>query len=128
MDLLERITEVVRIAEQLRDVELKRKLTDVQIECVELAQENARLRAKVGQLETAATASHEMVFRDNLYWMRHSDGTEEGPFCPKCWGGDGKVVPLMHQTHWYCAVCSTGIVRSGRPEERALAPSREPIR
>ena len=123
MDLLERITEVVRIAEQLRDVELKRKLTDVQIECVELAQENARLREKVSRLEMAATTSHEMVFRDNVYWMRHGDGTVEGPYCPKCWGGEGKAVPMMEQTHWYCVVCRTVIVKSGPTSGREFHPA-----
>ncbi len=128
MDLLERIAEVVRIAEQLRDVELKRKLTDVRIECLELAQENATLRERVYQLENVTTSGEGMVFRDNVYWMTRDDGAEEGPLCPKCWGGERKRIPMLDETHWVCVVCKTGIVKEGRNQTEHLVPPRESIR
>jgi len=125
MDLLETIKDVLKIADQLRDVELKRKLTNVQIECVELAQENAMLREKMLQLEEIATNTRALVFHDNGYWAHRDGDLEEGPFCPKCWVGEGKAVPMTAQTHWLCVVCNTDIIRPPPVMDQDFIPPRE---
>jgi len=124
MDLLETIKDVLKIADQLRDVELKRKLTNVQIECVELAQENAMLREKMLRLEETAATSETMVFHDNVYWEPRNGGADEGPFCPKCWVGEGKVVPMTEQPRWLCVVCNTDIAKQPSAVEQDLIPPR----
>ena len=126
MDLLETIKDVLKIADQLRDVELKRKLTNVQIECVDLAQENAMLREKMLRLEETAATSQTMVFHDNVYWAQRNRAPAEGPFCPKCWVDQGKAVPMTEQTHWLCVVCNTDIImKQPTVTEQDLIPPRE---
>lgn len=56
-----------------------------------------------------------MRFRDNLYWMTQ-DGSEDGPYCPKCWPKDGKPVRMTEwgaNEGWVCPVCRHLTMRPG---------------
>ncbi len=63
---------------------------------------------------TSSEKQPEMVFRNNVYWIGNS---EEGPFCPKCYGGDRKEVRLteyVDDRFWRCSVCDTAVEKPGR--------------
>jgi hypothetical protein len=69
---------------------------------------------------TSSEKQPEMVFRNNVYWIGNS---EEGPFCPKCYGGDRKEVRLteyVDDRFWRCSVCDTAVEKP----ERASRPTR----
>jgi len=95
--------------------EMIQKLATVQMEGAKLAQENAELREELLTLKEAAKLRDVMVFHDNVYWMTR-DGKEEGPFCPKCWDGDGKAVRMIDYPSledWLCHVSKTTIRKPG---------------
>lgn len=91
MGWYEAVKDVLSVADRLRDAEL-RQLANVQVECANLAEENARLRQELMDLREKTRARQEMEFRDNVYWRLSEDARKEGPFCPKCLDGDGNLV------------------------------------
>lgn len=57
------------------------------------------------------SAGENLSFREGVYWQR-ARGTMVGPFCPRCFDSDGKLIRLhqgyMPTYRWYCLACRTG--------------------
>ena len=116
MGWYEAVKDLIKIADRIRDAELKQKLADVQMEGAKLAEENARLRQELIDLRQQVQTRQEMIFRDNVYWRHQSDDKIEGPFCPKCLDGEGKSSRMtdLADNYWRCPVCSFAIEKSRR--------------
>jgi predicted ATP-grasp superfamily ATP-dependent carboligase len=54
MGWYEAIKDAIVVADRLRDIELKQRLADVQVECAKLAEENAKLRQELLDLREQA--------------------------------------------------------------------------
>ncbi|MGZ3592053.1 MAG: hypothetical protein ACXU99_15475 [Thermodesulfobacteriota bacterium] len=122
MGWYEAIKDAIFVADQLRNTELKQKLADVQMECANLAEENARLRQELIDLREKVQTRENMEYKDNVYWRRSSDGKLQGPFCPKCLDGTQKAARMKERSndHWWrCPVCDCIVERPGPdPYER----------
>lgn len=117
MDWYEAIRSAINAASRLQSADLLQRLADVQLEGAKLAQDNARLRDEVAFLKQQARLDESMAFRDNGYWLQRSGRGEEGPFCSKCWDGDGKAVRMLeppNNDHWSCPVCRLMTDKPGR--------------
>jgi hypothetical protein len=116
MGWYEAIKDVVTVADRLRDAELKQRLAAVQVECAKLAEDNAAMRQELMELRQQVQIRQEMKWRENVYWRELDGGKNEGPFCPKCLDGDGKVARMADRsddTFWRCAVCHSAVRKPG---------------
>ena len=68
MGWYEAIKDAIIVADRLRDIELKQRLADVQVECAKLAEENAKLRQELLDLREQAKTRQEMYYQNNVYW------------------------------------------------------------
>ena len=91
MGALEIASEVVKVVRQIDNIELHRKILDLQSEIVQLVEEKQELVKENEELKDKWTIQGELEFRDNAYWK----ASGEGPFCPHCWDKDHS---LMHMT------------------------------
>lgn len=71
-----------------------------------------RLESKISKFETASKVKP--IVRNNAYWLPNKDGTEDGPFCTKCWDKNKHLIRL---NNWgdagQCPECKN-IYRFGR--------------
>jgi formamidopyrimidine-DNA glycosylase len=81
---------------------------------VRLSEENDALRrtlaerdAKVAELTTFLSLRGQMHFARNVYWRGN-----EGPFCPRCFDNDGKLIRLttssVSRGFHHCPNCQSG--------------------
>jgi len=95
-DLKERISAIYDSLLSLKDALLR------------LTQENAELRQRIAELETAKVSQPELrqVGACNFYFVG-----EKGPYCQACYDGKGKLTALSPQEHWnggirrQCVLC-----------------------
>ena len=109
------LKDAISVADRLRDAELKQRLADVQVECANLAEENARLRQDLMQLREERQVRQEMEYRSNVYWRSSDTGVTEGPFCPKCLDGAGRAARMSNEPGYdyhRCPVCDYAIEKS----------------
>lgn len=102
------VKDALVVADQLKNVEMKQKLAAVQIECANLAEENARLRQERNELQEKLRLREEMVWDEKMksYFRTGPSGDREGPFCPKCYGGSDKVIRMAKEHQDFrCPVC-----------------------
>jgi hypothetical protein len=80
-----------------------------------LAREAVLLRERIASLESAVAVRQEMTFRNEAYWRVRSERPDDGPFCPKCYDGEGKTARMTDRGHGFtcCVVCEHCYGRSG---------------
>ena len=125
MGWYEALKDAITAADRLKDAGLKQQLANVQMECAALAEENARLREESLSLKEQIRNKNALSFRDNVHWMARDGGGEEGPYCPKCWGGEQKLARMQDRSDddwWRCLVCDRTVAKPG-PGRDALASS-----
>jgi hypothetical protein len=90
-ETLKKAIDLTRKAEfvELRDVllDLRQQLQDIRDANLELREQNRELRERLDKREA-------LTFKRNLWWRTTPDGKDDGPYCPKCFGGDQKVVRM----------------------------------
>ncbi|MCI0650431.1 MAG: hypothetical protein L0Z55_00960 [Planctomycetes bacterium] len=119
--------DALRVADSIKDADLKLKLAAVQMECAKLSEDNAQLRQELVDLRKQAEVRQEMDYANDVYWRVAGEGKRDGPFCPKCLDGKAMLARMSNQAsdrYWRCHVCDHVIEKSGRGSPRN-SPSRE---
>ncbi len=118
MGLLDQFKTVVEVVQKADNIDLYRKVLDLQKEALDLVAENQALRQKVRELETAQKTAEGLIFDDNelAYFQKLPEGQREGPFCALCRDRDRKLVrksqQLAHKTE--CPFCFREGMRATR--------------
>jgi ribosomal protein L22 len=88
MGWFEVMKDAFTVADQLRNLELKQKLIDIQLEFSKEEEEKVAIRRELRALREQVRQRLIMQFKENVYWRDIGEGKIEGPFCPKCLDGD----------------------------------------
>jgi hypothetical protein len=86
MSIIDNVKEAVTLVQRIDNLDLYRKILDLQAEVMALVEENNDLKRKLQIAE-------DLVFRENSYWRRSG----EGPFCCRCWDAESKLIRLIVQ-------------------------------
>jgi hypothetical protein len=67
-------------------------LIDSQEELMKKNEKISSLSDEIRSLKAKADLEHLVVFHDRACWKKLDDGSEEGPYCPVCWGDSKKLI------------------------------------
>lgn len=102
----ENIETAVEIAEKLKNLELKETILNLKEQILSIREENLALKEKI----TSDHQKENLIFRDNMYWKKQADGSEDGPFCSGCYDKDGSLIRMhVFRTVNICPVCDKKI-------------------
>lgn len=112
MDVLEWIKKAGDLAVNARNVELQGAVLEIKREVLQLKEENLQLRERNAELERKK--AQPVVYRQPSYFQTKEDGTEDGPFCQRCYDADKKLIrthDLKQQTGMLrnCPECKTSV-------------------
>lgn len=68
-------------------------LMEVQSRWIALRDELTMLQARLQNMEETLRISHDLIAQHGFYWLKR-DGLRLGPFCPRCYDGDGALIRL----------------------------------
>jgi hypothetical protein len=108
MGIIDNFRDVLKIADTANNLELYKRLSELQNAVLALEEENRTLRDEVRRRDEQRDIGARLRPRDNAYYS--DDGKQlDGPFCMRCWDVDQKLVRERHGatagTH-YCPECS----------------------
>lgn len=108
MGIVAELREAADVAREIDNLDLYRRILDLQGEVQELIQENRDLREKIRRLEEAQEFEGKLEFDQGVYWKQTEDG-KEGPFCTRCWDSEEGRIRLHDygRSRFKCPACET---------------------
>ncbi len=107
------VKEIGALATRARNKDVNEKVIDLQqhvltlqTQFLELVNENNELKRRDSERERIAQIEKEVEYRESVYWRGN-----EGPFCPKCWDDERKLIhlnPGATKGTYGCGVCKEG--------------------
>lgn len=90
--------------------ELAEHLMEARTGLLDAQEEIIRLRAKIGELETAQQFRGKLALKQGVYW---EEGDTKQPYCTRCFDADKKAIrltkhPISHFGTWLCPQCKSG--------------------
>lgn len=104
-DPISTIKNISEIVKKYNDLELMKKIVELQTEVFDLQMENLALKKQVTSMD-----EREKMTRREPHGYYYKEG-EEVPHCPRCWENDGKAITLPALTDYVvgpgriCRVC-----------------------
>jgi len=106
MSVVDDVGKIAELIKKIGDMELYKKILDLETEVRELTRDKRRSDDKVEELERTLKIKGELVFRENHYYLKN-DEKEDGPFCSSCWDRDGKLIRIHNTVYGInCPVCA----------------------
>ena len=96
MSIIANAKEIAELVKKLDDVELYRKIIELEGEIIELTREKHALELRVEELNKSLQTTSQMSFREPFYYVEG----DSVPFCPKCWEVDKISVHLFYEEHF----------------------------
>lgn len=102
------VIDFLKIAELIKDPDLRMKITDLYGQNIELKEINHKLRMDLQEIKEKSKINSELTHKDNHYYKG-----KDGPFCTKCWDVDSNLVRLHEgspgngQRYFTCPNCKT---------------------
>lgn len=111
MSMIDNVKDAVKLVQQLDNIDLMRKMMDVQTDAMRLFEENDQLKREIGRLQEALKVKGQLFFEKNVRWLKKEDGSREGPYCSRCWDVDQKLIRILRHPSGgsACPECKTKI-------------------
>ena len=109
MSLISNAKEIADLIKKLDDVELYRKIIELEGEIIEVTREKHTLDERVQELTNTLNIKENMTFRQPFYYQEG----DNVPFCPRCWETDNKSVHVVNGGQFHagtrhtCPSCNT---------------------
>lgn len=127
MGIVENAKDVVKLVQQLDNIDLTEKILGLQADVLGLIEEKHTLQAKVRKLEEQLESMQQefatdadLSLKNDCYWRTTDEAP--GPYCTRCWNVDSVLVQ-MHRGAGGWAICPHCDTRARAwPEEPQPAP------
>ena len=91
MSIVENVKEVADLVKKLGDVDLYRKIVELEQEVFDLTRQNRKQEEEIVRLNELVITKQKMIFQKPFYFIEN----DEYPYCPKCWEVDRVTVHLV---------------------------------
>jgi len=109
MGIIENAKEAVKIVQQIDNIDLYRRILDLQGEAIELTEELKKKDEIIAQLKDALDLKGKFIYKDSAYYITDENGKIiDGPFCTKCFDVDHvkcRLVPENIDPQVICPNC-----------------------
>jgi len=110
MGVVENMKDVAELVKKFNDIELNRRILDLENEVLDLARAKRRGEERIEELEQTLKFKGALSFREPFYWLEG----DKTAFCPNCWEKEHKAIHVVHlwsesgETKYECPNCKTG--------------------
>lgn len=96
---------ILEFIQKSDNIELYKKMLDIQKQSLEIWDENTKLNAKVIELEDKLIFKGKLIHRNNAYWFEEAG--RQVPICTGCWDANSKQIRLKDFENGFaeCPIC-----------------------
>jgi regulator of replication initiation timing len=95
MNIITELNPIINSLNESDKLDTIRKILEVQQRINDLIDENQWLKKEKDKLYRKLEVWNLLKFEDDAYWLKDMKDGLQGPYCPKCYGIEGKLVPLV---------------------------------
>src|SRR5258708_30850540 len=88
MGAVENVREFSEFVKKFNDIELNRRILNLENEVLDLSRDKRRAEEKVEELERTLRFKERLSFGEPFYWLEK----DKPPYCPRCW--EAKQLPV----------------------------------
>lgn len=117
MSIIDNIKSITTTIRQIDNIELYRRILDLQAEIMNVVSENQELRQENSSLSEKLVTKQAITFDNSAYWTRIDD-KRDGPYCTRCWDLEKNLIrlhPCGNPAMYDCPNCKSGPIRA-KPE------------
>ena len=92
MGVVENMKDVADLVKKYNDIELNRRILNLENEVLDLSRDKRRAEQRVEELERALKFQQALMFKPPFYYL----GDDPNPYCPACWDSKRIAVHLHH--------------------------------
>jgi hypothetical protein len=92
MSIVSNAKEIADLVKKIGDIELYRKIVELEGEIIELTREKHTLEIRVDELSKTLASRGKMTFQEPFYFQEG----DAVPFCPNCWESEYRTVHLIN--------------------------------
>lgn len=107
MGVIDDVKEVGDLIKKYNDIELNRKIVNLEGEVLDLTRDKRRLESKVDELTAVVEMKQNLVHKPPFHWLE-GDPT---PYCSPCWENQKKAIHVIFESdtdermRWDCPSC-----------------------
>ncbi|MDB2123913.1 MULTISPECIES: hypothetical protein [Clostridium] len=94
MGFYDSVKDVLNIVQKADNIDLYRKVLDLQKDAMDLLEENMMLKEKVRILEEEVSLKKSVKYIADAYYVVSENGETDGPYCRVCWDKDKKLIRM----------------------------------
>ena len=116
MELYAVIKDAISMAQKADNIDLMKKLYDVQAELLDLQNRNLELEQENMALKVAAKIKEHIEYNPARTLIYQIDaGNKIGPYCTKCFEKEGKLFSMRRwdDGRWHCPNCQETVYSNG---------------
>jgi len=116
MAVFEELKSIGKVLQEAGKIEQYKQILEAQKELLEMQKKIMELENKNKALKDQLEVKRNLIFENNVYWIKIKDDQKDGPFCSRCWDDENKLVRthyLEHSDVNLCPKCKT-TARFGR--------------
>lgn len=99
MGIIENAKDAVKLVQKIGNIELHRKILDLQSEAIDLIEQSKLKDEKITKLKNALKVKGKMICKDSAYYLIDDKGKIiDGPFCTKCFDTDQDTIRIVAHT------------------------------
>jgi len=95
MSIIGDLKEVGGILQKAGNIDLFNKLIEIQEKVIEVMDRDLELKEENLRLKNEIATRKDLYFQNDVYWMKSDQPGEKGPYCPKCYDVDKKIVHFI---------------------------------
>jgi hypothetical protein len=107
MNVIESLKEAADLAKKLGNIDLYKKIVELEGDIIEVTRQKLHLELKVDELQKQIALKSAMRFKEPFYYQQG----DAVPFCPRCCENDGRAVHVIFhyendaESRWDCPQC-----------------------
>lgn len=109
MSIINNAKEIADLVQKLGNIELYRKIVELEAQIIDLTRENHTRSEQVSELQRQLSVKGQLRYEEKMYWL--VDGNKkEGPYCQRCYDLEQKLVRLQPwDDAWMCFGCKSSV-------------------
>jgi len=99
MGIFEDLKSIGKVLQEAGKIDLYQKIREIQEKLSEYQKKIQNLEEENKELKEKLKIKENLIFENNVYWLKRENGNKDGPFCTRCWDKDNKLIRLYSSSH-----------------------------